>query len=315
MVDFYGGVTRFLSIDNLKSGVDKPDLYEPRLNRAYAEFAEHYGTFINPCRVGTPTDKAKVERFMPQARELFRLLKAVHPTYNLAELNGAARNWCLFDYGMTNHGTTRRKPKELFEEIEKAILIPLPQTRFEVPVWKTPIVGSDRFFAFDKKHYAMPTQYRFQKVRVRKTGRILRVFDLQYTFIREYIITGKLFNSLSGDFPEDREAMMKGEYPQWIITRAHSFGPGTVRLVEAILEPHAYINSRRARGVIAALEKYRDHPFREEICAKAADRRVFIPKQLVRMLEAEKLQGHFDFIIPMSDAGKALVRDVKEYFN
>jgi transposase len=315
MVEFYGGVTRFISIDNLKAGVDKPDLYDPRINRAYAEFAEHYGTFINPCRVATPTDKAKVERLVPQARELFRRLKAVHPTFNLAELNGAARDWCLLEYGMANHGTTHRKPKEVFEETEKAALLPLPQTRFEVPVWKTPTVGADRFFAFDKRHYAMPMNYRFEKIRVRKTGKILRIFDMNHTFIREYIISGSLFNSLPGDFPQDREAMMKGEYPLWLIGRARSFGTGTVKLVEAILSPHAYINSRRARGIINVLEKYRDHPFREEICAKAATHRVFTPKQLVQMLETEKLQGHFEFILPMSDACKAMTRDVKEYFN
>jgi hypothetical protein len=161
----------------------------------------------------------------------------------------------------------------------------------------------------------MPVSYRFQKIRVRKTGKILRIFDMNHTFIREYIITGSLFNSLPGDFPQDREAMMKGEYPRWLIGRAQSFGAGTVKLVEAVLSPHAYINSRRARGIINALEKYRDHPFREEICARAAIRRVFTPKQLVQMLETEKLQGHFDFILPMSNACKAMTRDVKEYFN
>jgi transposase len=315
MLEFYGGASRFISIDNLKAGVDKPGLYEPSVNRAYAEFAEHYGTFINPCRVATPTDKAKIERLMPQARELFRKLKEIHPSFNLSEINGAARNWCLFDYGMADHGTTRLKPRVVFDETEKAALIPLPQTRFEVPVWKTPMVGSDRFFAFDKRHYAMPVQFRFQKIRVRKSGKILRIFDLQHTFIREYVITNSLFNSLPGDFPQDREAMMKGEYPQWLIARAQSFGPGTVKLVTAVLQPHAYINSRRARGIINALEKYRSHPFREEICAKAAIRRAFTPKLLLRMLEEEKLQRHFDFIVPMSDAGRAMTREVREYFN
>lgn len=315
MVEFYQGATQFITIDNLKAGVIKPDLYDPLLNHAYSEFAEYYKTFINPCRVGTPTDKAKVERFVPQARELFRRLKKVHPTFNLTELNKAARHYCLFEYGMTNHGTTGCKPREVFEEIERGKLIPLPQIRFEVPFWKEPTVGSDRFFSFEKRHYAMPDIYRFKKVRARKSGKILRVFDLQYTFLREYIITHSIFNSLPGDFPEDREAMMKGEYPQWLIKRAHSFGPGTVKLVETILKPHAYINSRRARGIINVLEKYRDHPFREEICADAANRRVFIPKQLAQMLEAEKLQRHFDFIVPMSNAGKAMIRDVKEYFN
>lgn len=63
-------------MDNLKSGVLAPDLWNPTINKTCAEMAEHYGVFIDPCRVATPTDKGKVERFVPSARELFRKLRA-----------------------------------------------------------------------------------------------------------------------------------------------------------------------------------------------------------------------------------------------
>jgi len=55
--DFFGGVPRRLVIDNLKTGVDRADLYDPKMNRAYAELAEHYGTLIDPARSGKPKDK------------------------------------------------------------------------------------------------------------------------------------------------------------------------------------------------------------------------------------------------------------------
>ncbi|MFW6209619.1 MAG: hypothetical protein ACOC7X_13040 [Spirochaetota bacterium] len=77
MVEFFEGSTERIVIDNLKAGVLKPDLYEPVLNPAYQDFAEHYGTFIDTARVATPTDKAKVERLVQDARELFRYLVAV----------------------------------------------------------------------------------------------------------------------------------------------------------------------------------------------------------------------------------------------
>ena len=35
----------------------KPDLYDPKLNRAYAEFAHHYGVLLDPARVAKPKDK------------------------------------------------------------------------------------------------------------------------------------------------------------------------------------------------------------------------------------------------------------------
>jgi transposase len=39
---FFGGIPQRLVPDNLKTGVDKPDLYDPKINKAYAELATHY---------------------------------------------------------------------------------------------------------------------------------------------------------------------------------------------------------------------------------------------------------------------------------
>jgi hypothetical protein len=36
--------------------VIKPDLYDPKPNRAYAEMAEHYGCLIDPARAAKPKD-------------------------------------------------------------------------------------------------------------------------------------------------------------------------------------------------------------------------------------------------------------------
>ncbi|MDE0222241.1 MAG: hypothetical protein OXJ90_23455 [Spirochaetaceae bacterium] len=91
MWHFYGGSTELVSPDNLKAGVLKPDLWDPQINRALGEAAEHYGVFIDPCRVGRSTDKGKVERFVPVARELFRRLAALHVDAPLRELNEHAR--------------------------------------------------------------------------------------------------------------------------------------------------------------------------------------------------------------------------------
>jgi transposase len=61
MAAWFGGVTKVLTIDNLKTGILKAHIYDPVLNRAYADFAEHYHTHIDPCRAAAPRDKGKVE--------------------------------------------------------------------------------------------------------------------------------------------------------------------------------------------------------------------------------------------------------------
>ena len=54
---FFGAVPRRLVSDNLKTGVIKPDIYDPLLNRSYAELAAHYGCLIDPARALKPKDK------------------------------------------------------------------------------------------------------------------------------------------------------------------------------------------------------------------------------------------------------------------
>jgi transposase len=56
-----GGVPNLLVPDNTKVAVIKACLYEPQVNRTYAEMAVHYDTAILPARPRRPRDKAKVE--------------------------------------------------------------------------------------------------------------------------------------------------------------------------------------------------------------------------------------------------------------
>ncbi len=69
------GCRRGLVCDNLKTGVERPDLYDPLINRAYDELASFYGTLIDPARARKPKDKDKdkprVERPMPYIRDSF----------------------------------------------------------------------------------------------------------------------------------------------------------------------------------------------------------------------------------------------------
>ena len=54
------GVPRLIVPDNAKVAVIKACLYEPQVNRTYAEMAAHYGTAILPTRPRRPRDKTSV---------------------------------------------------------------------------------------------------------------------------------------------------------------------------------------------------------------------------------------------------------------
>jgi transposase len=73
--EFFRGVPARLVCDNLKTGVDKSDLYDPKINRSYAELAAHYDRLIDPARAFKPKDKPRVERPMTYVRD--SLLRSV----------------------------------------------------------------------------------------------------------------------------------------------------------------------------------------------------------------------------------------------
>ncbi|MCL0081911.1 DDE-type integrase/transposase/recombinase, partial [Dehalococcoidia bacterium] len=68
--DFFGGAPKRIIPDNLKTGVIKADLYDPKFNQGN-ELAHHYGIIIDPARSGKPRDKARVERIIPYIRDSF----------------------------------------------------------------------------------------------------------------------------------------------------------------------------------------------------------------------------------------------------
>lgn len=51
---YFGGVTKIIQCDNLKTGVIRHGHDNVELNKSYQELAEHYGTAILPARVRAP---------------------------------------------------------------------------------------------------------------------------------------------------------------------------------------------------------------------------------------------------------------------
>jgi transposase len=60
MFNFFGGVSRLIVPDNLKSGVNHASFYDSEINRSYGMMASHYGVGVLPARPRRPKDKAIV---------------------------------------------------------------------------------------------------------------------------------------------------------------------------------------------------------------------------------------------------------------
>ena len=58
-----------MTLDNLKEGVIKPDIYDPQLNELYAAVLEHYRVTADPARVGDSNRKGTVENAVKHTQD------------------------------------------------------------------------------------------------------------------------------------------------------------------------------------------------------------------------------------------------------
>ncbi len=89
---FFGGVPRYLVLDNFAAAVAGADALHPRPTRGFLEYARHRGFSTDPARPRRPRDKPRVERSIAYVRE--RLFKG-GDFRDVADLRSAARSWCL----------------------------------------------------------------------------------------------------------------------------------------------------------------------------------------------------------------------------
>ena len=105
-----GGVPQLLVPDNLKAAVIKADRYEPDINQALEDFANHYGKAVLPARVRKPQDKALEEN---QVKILYSRVYAKlrnMQCFDMTSLNQAIR------LKVKSHNQTRMQKKPYCRE-------------------------------------------------------------------------------------------------------------------------------------------------------------------------------------------------------
>lgn len=87
--EYFGGVTRVLVPDNLRTSVTANTRYETQLNESYRELAEYYGTAIVPARVRKNQDKGLVEKSVVFSTTWITAALRGHKLFSFAEVRNA----------------------------------------------------------------------------------------------------------------------------------------------------------------------------------------------------------------------------------
>ena len=238
--------------DNLKTGVIKPDIYDPLLNRSYGELAEYYGTLIDPARALKPKDKPRVERMMPYVRDsMWRGREWV----DLAGMQAGALTWCSDVANPRAHRSLDgASPLSMFNSIEWPALIALPVAAFELTTWASPKVGPDCYAKAAKALYSVPWRFIGQHVDAR-IGEHTVEFYVDAAIIKTWAKVDKGRQTDWADFPPEKVAFFMST-PQWCRKQASRLGENVEALVGGLLEPHALYRLRQAQGVLRLGEKY-----------------------------------------------------------
>jgi transposase len=126
---YWEGVPCALIPDCTKTAVARVDPFEPGINPVFDDFAAHYGLVIVPARARHPRDKALVENAVRLVYQRISVHLNGIAFYSLKEVNEAILE-LLEKHNNQRFQRLSYSRRELFEEIERRTLNPLPAQRF-----------------------------------------------------------------------------------------------------------------------------------------------------------------------------------------
>lgn len=174
--NYFGGVTRLLVPDNLKTGITKNTRYETVLNRTYQEMAEYYHTAIVPARVRHPQDKSHAEGGVKFASTWILAALRDRKFFSVEEAKAAVAEKLeeLNDRNFKKRPGSRR---EAYLEEEKEFMRPLPSEPYEPAIWSPDLkVGNDYLVSDGLNKYSVPYDLIGEKVNLRLTPHTVEVF-------------------------------------------------------------------------------------------------------------------------------------------
>lgn len=312
MFAYFGGVTPYVVVDNLKSGVTKAHRYDPDTNQTYCDFGNHMGFAVLPARPRTPHDKADCECMVGVIQRGFFSKVRDRVFTSLQDLNDEFRKYLdeLNLQTMKDYGCSRR---DRFER-ERPLLQPLPVSEFEFSEWKRCKVHPDCHIQVAKHFYSVPYRYVGQTVRVRLSCRMVEVFSEDSEPITAHARIISMQCRYATDvrhYPEEKLNTANFSIHQARI-KAKRIGEETEKLVDWYFsKTHPLKHLRCVQGIIRLVENRR---VTREALEYAS--RMVLAHGNARFAVIEYIAQHYDKFgaRPIPATTKAPVREAEEVF-
>ena len=283
--EFFGGAPRIVVPDNLRSAVSKAHRYEPDLNPAYLEFAQHYGVAVLPARVRKPRDKAKVETGVLIVTRWILARLRHHTFFSLGELNEAIAAHLI---SLNNRPFKKMigSRQLLFDAQEKPALQPLPATAYSFARWKRAKVHPDYHVQVDSAYYSVPYQFIGRVLDVRISERMLELFDRGSAVASHVRSTVRWrFTTNPGHRPAAHSAVIDQSLSK-LLVRAERIGPATREVIrrQAVQHKHPEQMFRSAQGIVRLAQDFSEGEL-EAACEQALLINLHSYRLIIRLLK------------------------------
>jgi len=238
---YYGGVVNAIVPDCLKSGVSKSNQYEPDINPEYADFARHYNTVILPARPYHPKDKALVENAVKNVyTHIFAPLRD-ETFYSIENLNSAIREK-LELFNKKHFQRMKISRRDLFEEVEKKELKPLPLEQY---LFRKQLKVKVQFnyhveIREDHHYYSVPWKYKGEYVQVRYSQTSVEIYydNQRIAFHSRELTKGKY--TTNPDHRPPHHQFYADWSPQRFKSWAKNLGESVLKVIEKVLDNCKY---------------------------------------------------------------------------
>ncbi len=171
---FFGAMIRTIIPDNMKAIVKDPDALDPILAASFLDYVQDRKIFVDPARVRSPKDKPRVENQVAYVRESWFDGETFT---DLEDARRSAASWCHDVAGIRIHGTTHQVPRDVFETIERAEMLPAPTEIFDVPQWIDDVkVHPDHHVHVACALYSVPSIYLYKEVSARADKTTVKIY-------------------------------------------------------------------------------------------------------------------------------------------
>jgi transposase len=287
MFYYFGGCSKVLVPDNLKSGVKLPHLYDPDLNPTYLEMAAHYGIAVIPTRVRAPKDKSKVEKGVQDVETQVLARLRNKQFFSLEELNEEISR----ELGKFNRRPFQKLPGcrlSHFEELDKPNLNPLPATPYFFAEWQKKRVGKNYHINVLGHYYSIPYLFVKEEVEARITENTIEVF-FKNNRIASHLRSNEIGKYTTNHKHRPQHHQFYADCtPENLLLKANKVGEDAKKWVQTVLDDesrHPIVREKICLGVLRLIKSY-DESRLDLACKRALQVGIFNCRSIESMLKA-----------------------------